>query len=123
MFSFFKKEQPEVVERVVYKDAPQTDEEKFLVFAEFIGDVNELKMDTKYEERLFKDLSNVDYLHDYLRDCIARDMQRYFAATNDEQRQLIKGAIARTSYLRSRIIKQPDNEVVQTKMKGLRYSA
>jgi len=124
MFSFFKEEKPveKVVEKTVYKEQPKSEQEMMLAFAEFIGDINETKIEPEYESRLFTEMANVDYIQDYLRATIARDMQRYFAATNDEQRQLIKGAIARTAYLRSRLRDPEDNEVVQSKIKGLRYS-
>lgn len=123
MFNFFKKEEPvvKVVEKTVYKEEPKDESEMMLMFAESLGDISETKMEPEYEEKLFAELQSVDYLRDYLRATIARDMQRYFAATNDEQRQLIKGAIARTAYLRSRLSENPDHEVVQTKVKGLRY--
>lgn len=127
MIQFFKKKQPEVIEKIVektvYKDQPMTEQEHMLAFAEFIGDISETKIEPEYEDRMFKEMENVDYLRDYLKATIARDMQRYFAATNDEQRQLIKGAISRTAFLRARLADKKDHEVVQTKVKGLRYAA
>ena len=122
MFSIFKKQQPvKVIEKTVYKDEPKTEEEKMLAFAELVGEIDETRIDPDKEDALFKELANVDHLADYLRNAIARDMQRYFAATNDEQRQMIKGAIARTAYMRSKIMKREDHDVVESKMKGLRY--
>lgn len=102
---------------------PVEPERNFLLeFAEYIGDIHEYKTDPEEEDRMFKELGSIDFLQEYLRSSIARDMQRYFAATTEEQRLLIKGAIARTSYLRSRIASREDHKVIPTKMKGLRYA-
>lgn len=89
--------------------------------ARMVGDPTEYTLEKKQEDLFFKDLSRVEGVQEYLRATMARDMQRDFAATN-EQRPIIRGAFARTAYLRSRLSKSgKDAQEVETKLTGLRY--
>lgn len=78
--------------------------EDFLCFelAKTIGDPTEYSIEPKQEEYFFRDFARIDGARDYLRATMAKDMQRDFGATPD-QRQLIRGAFARTSYFLSKI--------------------
>lgn len=99
-----------------------TEPELMLAFAEHFGDIGEYEIDNKEEARMFEELRSVDYLQTYLRAQIARDMQLYFAATTDPQRELIKGRIARSAFFRSRLAEPEKATKVTSKIKGLRYA-
>lgn len=125
MFGFFQvkpRDIPESKTEVIYKDKELDDQELMLAFAEHFGDIGEYQVDSKEEARMFEELRSVDYLQTYLRAQIARDMQLYFAATTDQQRDLIKGRIARTAFFRSQLMDPSEKKTVKTKMKGLRYA-
>lgn len=94
--------------------------EILVAFAEMHGDVYDAQVDEKEEKRMFQELQSVDYLPEYLRTISALDMQQYFAATTDQQRDIIRGRMARTATLRAKLGQRKDNKV-KTKMKGLRY--
>jgi hypothetical protein len=120
MFNFLKpKVEIKYETRTVEKDISESD--LMIRFAEHFGDIGDYQIDKEEEKRMFEELRSVDYLQPYLRAQIARDMQLYFAATTDLQRELIKGRIARTAFLRSRLAQETQPEEVTTKMKGLRY--
>lgn len=118
MFDFLKKKPRPLPEPISEKE----ERNLMLEFAEAIGDISEYKIEPELEDKLFEELANVDYLHEYLKATIARDMQRYFAATDEMQRNLIKGQIARVSTLRAKVVNRPENKVVESKMMGLRYN-
>lgn len=88
------------------------------MLCEKIGDVFDYKLDPKVEKGIFADVSKVDFIMEYLRATMAKDIQRYFAAPDEKQRDIIRGAFARTVYLKSRISKRGE---VDTKIDGLRY--
>lgn len=121
MFNFFKEKLP--TKEIVYKDKKLTEAELMLEFAEHFGDIGVYDIDPKEEKRMFEELLAIDYFQTYLRATIARDMQMYFAATTDQQRDIIKGRAARAASLRGKLTTQTDTEVKGTKMKGLRYRA
>ena len=122
MFNLFTKDHALQKEKKTIVREEMSEEELMLKFAEHFGDIGEYQVDIEEERRMFEELQSVDYLQPYLRATIAKDMQLYFAATTDQQRDLIKGRIARSAYLRSKLVGKSDNQVVNTKMKGLRYA-
>lgn len=74
---------------------------------EFVAEVEnplDIQIDTEFEQAIFESLGSVDGLLEFLRDAMAKDMQRYFDAPDDDSRMRIKGAFQRTAYLRKRII-------------------
>lgn len=91
-------------------------------YGELIGDVNNYGIEKEMEGELFNDLSVVNGIKEYLDATMANDMQRYFAATDEKQRDIVRGAFARTAYLKSRLNKtsQEANEE-ETTLQGLRY--
>ena len=126
MFNLFKEKNKKKEEEQVETMEPKvirTEQDLMLEFAACFGDIGEYDTDSEEEQRMFEELKGVDYFQTYLRAQIAKDMQQYFAATTDQQRDLIKGRIARTSYLRSHLLDRKDQVVSTTKMKGLRYGA
>ncbi len=93
--------------------------------AKIVGDPTEYSIDKGQEDKLFTSLSGVDGLAEYLKATMAKDIQRDFGSTQ-EQRALIHGAFARTSYFMSRLVKSNENSnrVVprpKVKLGGNRY--
>lgn len=121
MFGFKKTEGPSKEIEVVYTEKKLTEPELMKAFAESHGDIYDYQIDPKEEKRMFQELQAVDYFQTYLRELAAIDMQQYFAATTDQQRDIIRGRLARTATLRAKLGERPDNKV-KTKMKGLRYA-
>lgn len=100
-----------------------TEEEIARMFAEDIGDVSEYTVKQEEQNKIFAKLSEVDGFRDWLRATSAKDIQRYFAAEDDNVRQVVKGATARTAYIRSLLSKTNEVSVKKsTKVEGLRYS-
>lgn len=97
-----------------------TEGEVLLAFAEMHGDIYDYQIDPKEEKRMFQEMQSIDYLPDYLRTLSAIDMQQYFAATTDQQRDIIRGRMARVATLRVKLGERKDTKV-KTKLKGLRY--
>ncbi len=60
-------------------------------------------IDTDYEKKIFADLKETDGLVQYLREAAARDKDRYFGVATKEEQLIIRGAFARTMYLKARI--------------------
>lgn len=99
-----------------------TEEEICSMFAETIGDVSEYVIKAKDEIVLFNKLSEIEGLNDWLRATAAKDIQRYFAAEDEMVRRVVKGAVARIAYIRSKLSRLRDKtEVPTTKVPGLRY--
>ena len=57
----------------------------------------------EYEKQIFKDLQGTENLVAYLKESAARDKDRYFGATTKEEQLIIRGAFARTMYLKAKI--------------------
>ena len=101
-------------------EVKRDEQDVLLEFAAMHGDIYDSEIDKKEEARMFQELQAVDYFQTYLRELSIQDMQQYFAATDDHQRDIIKGRMARTATLRAKLGDRKDNKVVP-KMKGLRY--
>jgi hypothetical protein len=101
MFKFFTKE----VEKIVFKEVyPKysADELAEMLAAE-LGDTDSLTLTTGETEKIYAELANIDGLSELLRDTMIQDVRRYFGASDDNERNLIRGSFARTSYWRSKI--------------------
>jgi len=96
-----------------------TESEIELMFAETLGDVTEYLIDKKSEIEMFKDLSSVDGYADYLRATAAKDMQRYFGAENEKQRDVVRGAMSRTIYFKTKL--KGENKEISSKLEGRRH--
>lgn len=99
---------------------PFTTEELGFMYAKTLGDVMEYTIEPKQERELFEKLKKVEGLFDYLRATTAKDIQRYFMASSDSQREAVKGALGRTIYFKNKVVGKPHKETV-TKLRGLRY--
>lgn len=61
------------------------------------------EIDDEYERKIFADLKGTDGLVQYLREAAARDKDRYFGAATVQEQAIIRGAFARTMYLKTKI--------------------
>lgn len=77
------------------------EDELALMLAEKLGVQDEI--DSEYEKKIFLDLKGTDGLVQYLREAAARDKDRYFGAASKEEQLVIRGAFARTMYLKAKI--------------------
>ncbi len=57
----------------------------------------DIDLDQGQRDLIFKDMSQIDGLMEYLRDTMSMDIKRYFSAPI-EQQQIIMGAYHRTKY-------------------------
>lgn len=80
-----------------------TEEFLCLELGKFVGDPTDNTIEKEQEEEVFRDLARIDGFKNYLKNTMARDMQRDFGATPD-QRQMIHGAFARTAYMKGKIL-------------------
>ena len=95
-----------------------------LLYVEKQGDIFDNNFPKKDETQLFKELKEIKNLREYLRSTANKDIQRYFAAQNDKERDTVRGALSRIIYLQARLIKSDANkdEVTgDTSIPGLRY--
>lgn len=113
-----------IIEKILnkygYSKNPLTEAELALAYAETLGDVSEYKIAPQDEKKMFEDLSGIENFVEYLRAMSAKDIQRYFAAEEDRQRDIVRGAVSRTLYIRGMIGKRQESKT--TKISGLRYS-
>lgn len=72
------------------------------------------------EERLFKELKNVEGFIQWLKSAAKNDKDRYFAATTPMEQLVIRGSYARTNYLAARVVNS-DKEKKEIKLDGVRY--
>ena len=108
-----------VVEEPVHYDCgipgccdEETEDQLAYRLAEKLGVLDEI--DSEYEKKIFRDLKGTDGLVQYLREAAARDKDRYFGAATKEEQLVIRGAFARTMYLKARIM-DADKEVEEKK--------
>lgn len=84
-----------------YRDA-MTEDELAYMLAEKLGIQDDI--DSDYEKKIFADLKGTEGLVQYLREAAARDKDRYFGAGTKEEQLIIRGAFARTMYLKGKIM-------------------
>lgn len=78
-----------------------TEDELALMLAFKLGTQDAI--DPEYESKIFADLKGTDGLVQYLREAAARDKDRYFGCTTKEEQLIVRGAFARTMYLKAKI--------------------
>ena len=82
-------------------DIDFTESELAFNLAEKLGDLTSVEITKEGIDQLYTELSGVDGLLDYLADTMRADINRYFSATTDKDRDIIRGAFSRTSYIRA----------------------
>lgn len=78
-----------------------TEDELSFMLAEKLGVQDNI--DPEYEKKILADLKDTDGLVQYLRETAARDKDRYFGAATQPEQLIIRGAFARTMYLKAKI--------------------
>lgn len=96
---------------------PFSEEELSFMLATLLKD--EEDFNDEEEKKIFKRVKEVEGFVEYLRNSAHKDMVRYFGATNPEEQLIIRGAFARTNYLKARI--SSDDKEKKTKLEGVRY--
>lgn len=88
----------------------KTYDEALLEFVAFL-DLDDANMTKEYTAKVFSGIKDSEMFADYLRDTMATDVRRYFAAQTDENRAQIKGAFARTAYIAAKLRNPFGNEI------------
>jgi len=70
------------------------------------GDLFGIVIDKKLEDKIVQDLKNIDGLSKYLQDLMNKDIVRYFSAQDETQRNLIKGSLTRTLYIKNKMTRK-----------------
>lgn len=96
-----------------------TEDELAFALARSLGILDEI--DAEYEKKIFADLKGTDGLVAYLRESAARDKDRYFGAGSPLEQMTIRGAFARTMYLKGKIMRAGEDAKPQTKVEGVKY--
>ena len=99
-----------------------TEEFLGLKYGEIIGDTSDYGIETKEEKDFFIDFSRIESASEFLKATAAKDMQRYFAATDEKQRDMARGAFARTVYFRAQLSKSRDEGREASVLNNPRYS-
>lgn len=80
-------------------------EEELIELSITIFSYGEDTPDKEMEAEMFEDLSGVENFMEYLRQTMFNDVNRYFSASSEANRNQVKGAYSRSMYLRSRVMK------------------
>lgn len=99
---------------------PFTEGELSYLLAKELGH-EDIDFPEKEQTKLFKALKNVDGLTEYLKFTAMNDKNRYFGATTKDEQSMIRGAFARTLYLRGKIVNPKTKLESSTKIQGVRY--
>ena len=92
---------------------PFREEELSLMLAELLKDADE-DIPEEEEVRMFKELKEVEGFLEYLRRAAVKDTIRYFGAVTPQEQFVIRGAFARTNFIKSKI-----QNIVKDKKSGL----
>lgn len=92
------------------------------IVAAFIDTMgNPLDSENNKDEQyvLFKELSTIDGLDEWLRTSMGEDIKRHFSASNDEQRAHVKGEFARTLRILTMLRRTREMEVLKLNRKAV----
>ncbi len=92
------------VVKVIQVDRPMDEIELAGKLAGLVGDIDSIDITKDGVKEIYNQLAGVDGLLDHLRDTMKTDIQRYFAAGSEHDRDLIRGAFLRTAYMRSLLL-------------------
>lgn len=84
------------------RDLPKVEYRNFDL--ETLGDIDSVEIAKEGVKEIYQSLAGVEGYLDYLKDTMNADIKRYFNAQTDGERQLIRGAFARTSFIRALIL-------------------
>lgn len=77
-----------------------TEEQLLEMLVETMGNPVLFEYKDEDAQRVFKDMGNIEGVHDLLRNVMGRDMQLYFLAQDDAGRASIRGAYQRMAWIR-----------------------
>lgn len=97
-------------------DRVWTEAEVLDLYIQTVGNPLDTDVNKEEEIQLFRELSKVEGLDDYLRDTMGEDIKRSFMAQDDVSRATIKGGYARTMYLRAMLKKIREKEEIDIHM-------
>lgn len=106
-----------------YRNPEVTDEMVEQALVERYGDPREYTPSKEHEAELFGRLARVDGFQDYLKATSGQDIIRYFSAQDEAQREMARGAYARTLYMENQIKKarKPQKQQEKAVLEGNRY--
>jgi len=79
-------------------------------------------IDKKVEKEMFEKASGVDGLMDYLHTTLEADIHRYFSATTEKERDMIRGAYSRTAFFKSMLVNKADKKTMAKKLTSKRHA-
>ena len=79
-------------------------EEILAELIDVLEDPQESNISKELEASTFGSLQGNDSITQYLRETMSSDIKRYFSVSSDKERDQIKGAFSRTSYLLGKIV-------------------
>ena len=83
---------------------PYTEGDLEVLLLESYDDIIDDGIEKAEEEVILKQVGDVEGFVQYMRKMANNDMRRYFAAVTDKDRDVIRGAFARTVYLKNRAV-------------------
>ncbi len=98
----------------------KTIDQILLELSEALGNPLDAEIDSKFEQDVFRQLRNVDGFTEYLRLTLGKDMQRYFNAVNDDDRNQIKGHYSFAAFLLARLRKEGEFDKLKKDLSGKR---
>lgn len=99
-------------------DKPFTEGELSRMLSDLIY-VEDVSIDKKFDDEIFKALKGVDGFVEYLRIMTERDIHRYFSAQTPQEQLITRGAFVRAHYLKSKVMGESGRE--ESKLEGIRY--
>jgi hypothetical protein len=96
--------QPKIIVKTIEIEKDSTESELSFKLANKLGDLTAVEITTEGVDQLFTQLSGVDGLLDYLADTMRADINRYFSAVTDKDRDIIRGAFSRTAFIRAALL-------------------
>jgi hypothetical protein len=76
----------------------------------FIGDINATELKDFQIETVLSDMSKVPNIEDFLKSTMKADKNRFFNASDDKSRDMVRGAYSRTLWLLKSIVKMNKNQ-------------
>ena len=105
------------------KANPLNEEQILRLAADTLVDLYGNMPEKKEEVELFSRLNQVEGFTDYLRATLANDVKRFFKASSPAEQLQIRGAYARTLYLKGRLLKKQESEEDPVSLPNVRYTS
>lgn len=96
--------EPKIVIKIVEVERQMDEVELASKLAELLGDLNSVDLTKDGAKDIYRDMGRIDGSIDAYKEIMMNDIKRYFAAQTEKERDTIRGAFARTAYLRSQML-------------------